>query len=233
EALPRSEIAVVCLDEGVVSDQSADEVDEENLASCVEPDNLAYILYTSGSTGRPKGVCIEHGTAAKHLVAMQHVWELDAYDRVLQFASLSFDASVEQIFSTLFSGACLVLRGVEGWDPSHFSRYADDAGLTVADLPTAYWDRWVQECASSELTVPPSLRRGVGGGEGVRGGRVRRWKASPLPHIRLVTGYGPTETPITASTFEITPGLADAGPLDSVPIGHPLAGRTMHVLDSD
>src|SRR6516162_4039338 len=232
EALPGRDIAVVCLDEGVFSDQSADEVDEENPASGVEPDNLAYIVYTSGSTGRPKGVCIEHGTAAKHLADVQHVWQLDASDRVLQFASLSFDASVEQIFSTLFSGACLVLRGVEGWDPYHFSRYAADAGLTVADLPTAYWDRWVQEYGGSEQTVPPSLRLVIVGGEAVSADSVRRWKASPLRHIRLVNGYGPTETTITASTFEITPRLADTGPLDSVPIGHPLAGRTMHVLDS-
>src|SRR5262245_27988903 len=163
EALPRSEIAVVCLDEGVVSDQS----DEENLASGVEPDNLAYIIYTSGSNGGPKGVCIEHGTAAKHLADMQHVWQLDAYDRVLKFTSLSFDASVEQIFSTLFSGACLVLRGLEGWDPGHFSRYAIDAGLTVADLPTAYWDRWMQEYADSEQTVPSGLRLVIVGGEAV------------------------------------------------------------------
>jgi amino acid adenylation domain-containing protein/non-ribosomal peptide synthase protein (TIGR01720 family) len=233
EALPGSEIAVVCLDEGVVSDRSADEVDAGNPASGVEPDNLAYIIYTSGSTGRPKGVCIEHGTAVKHLADMQHVWQLDAYDRVLQFASLSFDASVEQIFSTLFSGACLVLRGVEGWDPGHFSRYATDAGLTVADLPTAYWDRWVQEYAGREQTVPPRLRLVIVGGEAVTADSVRRWKASPLRHIRLVNGYGPTETTITASTFEITPRLADTGPLDSVPIGRPLAGRTLHLLDSD
>ena len=233
EALPRSEISVVCLDEGVVSDQSADEVAEENLASGVEPDNLAYVIYTSGSTGRPKGVCVEHGTAAKHLAEMQQVWRLDAHDRVLQFASLSFDASIEQIFSTLFSGACLVLRGVEGWDPYHFSRYAADAGLTVADLPTAYWDRWVQASAGCELAVPPSLRLVIVGGEVVSAGSVRRWKASPLRSIRLVNGYGPTETTITASTFEITPRLADTAPLDRVPIGHPLAGRTMHVLDSD
>src|SRR5215469_1772094 len=233
EAPPQSEIAVVCLDEGVVSDPSADEVDEENLASGVKPDNLAYIIYTSGSTGRPKGVMIEHGTAVKHLADMQQVWQLDADDRVLQFASLSFDASVEQIFSTLFRGACLVLRGVEGWDPYHFSRYAADAGLTVADLPTAYWDLWVQASAGRELAVPPSLRLVIVGGEAVGAGSVRRWKASPMRHIRLVNGYGTTETTITASTFEITPRLADMAPLGSVPIGRPLAGRTMHVLDSD
>src|SRR5215469_15199330 len=234
KAMPRSEIAVLCLDECVGSDKFTGDVDEENLASGVEPDNLAYIIYTSGSTGRPKGVCIEHGSAAKHLAAMQEVWRLEAYDRVLQFASLSFDASVEQIFSTLFSGSCLVLRGVEGWDPSHFSRYAFNAGLTVADLPTAYWDRWVQEYAAGrERTAPPSLRLVIVGGEAVTASSVRRWKASPLRHIRLVNGYGPTEATITASTFEITPALADTAPLDSVPIGHPLAGRTMHVLGSD
>src|SRR5215472_17257511 len=231
KAMPRSEIAVLCLHECVGPDKSTGDVDEENLASGVKPDNLAYIIYTSGSTGRPKGVCIEHGTAAKHLAAMQQVWRLEAYDRVLQFASLSFDASVEQIFSTLFSGSCLVLRGVEGWDPSHFSQYAADAGLTVADLPTAYWDRWVQENAGREQTVPPGLRLVIVGGEAVSAGSVRRWKASPLRHIRLVNGYGPTEATITASIFEITPALADTAPLDTVPIGHPLAGRTMHVLD--
>src|SRR5262249_2728831 len=130
-------------------------------------------------------------------------------------------------------GACLVLRCVEGWDPSHFSRYAEAAGLTVADLPTAYWDRWVQEYAGSERPAPPSLRLVIVGGEAVTPGSVRRWKASPLSHIRLVNGYGPTEATITASTFEITPCLAEIESLDNVPIGRPLAGRTMHVLDSN
>ena len=67
--------------------------------------NLAYVIYTSGSTGRPKGVLIEHGPLALHCRECQEFYELTPEDRVLQFASPSFDASIEQILPPLLSGA--------------------------------------------------------------------------------------------------------------------------------
>jgi amino acid adenylation domain-containing protein/non-ribosomal peptide synthase protein (TIGR01720 family) len=205
---------------------------EQNRRSSVEPHHLAYIIYTSGSTGKPKGVCVPHEAALRHFTTMQALWELSAADRVLAFASFSFDASLEQIFPTLYSGAAVVLRGAEGWGAGEFSRTARTLRLTVADLPTAYWDQWVQACRlDGDWQLPPDLRLVAIGGDAARAETVRRWGETALRSIRLVNAYGPTETTITASIHELTPGLDGDVPLERVPIGRPLPGRTMHILD--
>ena len=80
--------------------------------SSTTPENLAYVIYTSGSTGQPKGVLVSHGSIAGHCRDIQRYYELDSSDRVLQFASLSFDVSLEQILPTLIAGARLVIMGV-------------------------------------------------------------------------------------------------------------------------
>ncbi len=205
---------------------------QENPRANVEPHNLAYIIYTSGSTGKPKGVCVPHDAALQHFATMQDLWELSAADRVLAFASFSFDASLEQIFPTLYSGATVVLRGADGWGAGEFSRTARALRLTVADLPTAYWDQWVQACHLDGDRPPlPDLRLVAIGGEAARAETVRRWGETPMRSIRLVNAYGPTETTITASIQELTPCLGGDAPLERVPIGRPLPGRTMHILD--
>ena len=84
-----------------------------NPSSSVSPDNLAYIIYTSGSTGEPKGVLVSHGSIAGHCRDILTYYDLDSDDRVLQFASLSFDLSLEQILPTLIVGARLVMMGTE------------------------------------------------------------------------------------------------------------------------
>src|SRR5262249_26289758 len=76
-------------------------------------DNLAYVIYTSGSTGMPKGVMVQHGSLANYIQAANSAYEIVPQDRILQFSSFSFDASVEEIFTSLTSGATLVLRDGE------------------------------------------------------------------------------------------------------------------------
>ena len=75
--------------------------------------NLAYVIYTSGSTGHPKGVMVEHRSIANYVRAIADLVELKAADRVLQFASLSFDTAAEEIFPCLATGATLVLRTLQ------------------------------------------------------------------------------------------------------------------------
>jgi non-ribosomal peptide synthetase component F len=78
------------------------------------PEHLAYVIYTSGSTGRPKGVMVPHRAVGRQVAAVQAGFGLRADDRVLQFASVAFDAAVEEIFGALLTGAALVLR-TEAW----------------------------------------------------------------------------------------------------------------------
>ena len=100
-------------------------------------DNLAYVIYTSGSTGHPKGVMIEHRSIANYVRAITETVGLTAQDRVLQFASLSFDTAAEEIFPCLAAGATLVLRTAVMVDAvSGFLGRCRDWKLTVLDLPT-------------------------------------------------------------------------------------------------
>ena len=128
---------VVCLDMEwtTIAQQSGD-----NPHYSVSPDQLAYIIYTSGSTGRPKGVCIPHGAAATHVTAVKSTFGLNANDRMLQFASLSFDVSIEQILAPMCAGGTVVLRPSDVWNASEFWEQVVEQQLTVLNLPPAYWN---------------------------------------------------------------------------------------------
>jgi len=75
-----------------------------------EPGNLAYVIYTSGSTGRPKGVGVPHAALVNFVAGASEAYGISSRDRVLQFASVSFDTSAEEIYPCLTRGATLVLR---------------------------------------------------------------------------------------------------------------------------
>jgi amino acid adenylation domain-containing protein len=190
------------------------------------PEHLAYVIYTSGSTGRPKGVAVTHAAAAEHCLTWGSAYRLTAADRVLQFPSAGFDAAVEQIFSALLAGATLVLRGPEPWGTRELGGKIAALGLTVTDLPAAFFSRWVQD--AGDLEAPESLRLLGTYGEELRTETVRRWRRTALAHVPLLNCYGPTEGVISATLQAVRPEDGDAGP---VPIGRALPGRVARVLD--
>ncbi|MEO6191376.1 MAG: amino acid adenylation domain-containing protein [Thermoanaerobaculia bacterium] len=187
------------------------------------PDNLAYVIYTSGSTGRPKGVAVTHAAVAGHALACARVHGIEPGDRVLQFNSASFDPAVEQTCSALISGATLVVRGPELWEPDELTARIAALELTLVDLPTAYWARWA--AAEHRAGAPPRLRRVIAGGEEMRAASARQWRQSPLAGVPLINAYGPTEAVISATLHEV--GSEETG---GVPIGRPLPGRAARVL---
>lgn len=194
----------------------------------VPPESPAYIIYTSGSTGQPKGIAVSHAALAGHCRGWIEFCELTPQDRVLQFASLCFDASVEQIFPTLVAGASVVVRARLPWSTAEFVRNGIETDLTVVDLPAAYF----AECARNWEQVKPLLAHGrlrlvTAGGDRVSGEGLARWRES-APRLRLVNAYGPTEATITATAGDITSDAPD----DNVPIGRPLPNRAAYVLDA-
>ncbi len=147
-----------------------------NPETLVTAKNAAYIIYTSGSTGLPKGVVIEHGSLTSFTKTATELYEIQPDDRILQFASISFDASVEEIFPALYAGASLVIKP-QGLvqTPKEFFSYCAEEQITIADLPTAYWHmladtletRQVPEnCGWSSSVVkqptPNGLKNGTG-----------------------------------------------------------------------
>jgi amino acid adenylation domain-containing protein len=189
--------------------------------------NTAYVIYTSGSTGRPKGVLVSHASLVSYVESAGEDAGIGAGDRVLQFASMSFDTSAEEIYPCLTRGATLVLRDDEmAASLERFAREVGNLGVTVLDLPTAYWHELVAEMELG-LEMPASLRLVILGGEQVQRDRLDAWRLRVGDRIRLVNTYGPTEATIVATRR----GLS--GPRDfpaEVPIGWPVPGARVHVV---
>lgn len=200
-----------------------------NPTVAVEPGHLAYIIYTSGSTGKPKGVMIEHRAVSHFVQAAIVHYGITSSDCLLQFGSLSFDLAVEEIFTCLSSGARLQLRNDDMLvSPNIFLRSCQEWGITILDLPTAYWHQLVADIAPAQVQVPPTLRLIIIGGERVLPSLVKMWQQKVGDYPRLINSYGPTEATVVTTTFWITqvPTVRQ-----DIPIGRPLPNSEVYVLD--
>ncbi len=202
----------------------------------VDPDRLAYVLYTSGSTGAPKGVMIRHGGLARYVAEARRQLALSPDDRVLQFASLGFDTSAEEIFPCLASGAALVLRTdamLGGADL--FLATCEAWGTTVCDLPTAFCQELVSAVEAGLAAWPRALRLLIVGGERALPERVARLRRQLGPGVRALNTYGPTEATVVATAHAFRGASrgddSTAGELRELPIGRPLPGARAYVLD--
>jgi amino acid adenylation domain-containing protein len=226
--LPQHNAKVVRLD----SDwQAIAQESPESLVCSTIPENLAYLIYTSGSAGQPKGVLVSHGSTVEHCLNVQRHYDLNSSDKVLQFASLSFDVSLEEILPTLIVGASLVIMGTDVWSATEFPKKISEFKLTVLNIPTAYWQELAREWADRVGLVPTIKPRVfIVGGDAMLPEFLDLWQRTPLSSIRLINAYGPTETTVTATAYDITPGLC-AGSTHHIPIGRPLANRETYILN--
>ena len=226
--LPPHNAEVVALDADwpVIARESEDNPGSVNAAG-----DLAYVIYTSGSTGQPKGVLVTHGGVVNHGLAVADLFDLQAQDRVSQCNSLSFDVSVEELFSSWISGAAVILCPSAKFLPDEeFARWLASEEITVVNLPTAFWHEWVSALPSHQKPISDFLRLVVVGGEKARFDVLARWQTIAAPQVRWVNTYGPTEATVTTTAY--------AGPFgttahNAIPIGRPIAGAQVYVLDGN
>ncbi|MDQ6781856.1 MAG: amino acid adenylation domain-containing protein [Actinomycetota bacterium] len=197
------------------------------------PHHLAYVLYTSGSTGRPNGVMLVHRGLVNHARAAAVTYQLGPGDRVLQFCSISFDVSVEELFPTWASGATVVSRSED--TPILGRAWLDwlrAQGVTMLNLPTAYWHAWVRDLTALGEKVPEAIRTVIVGGEQALGDAYRDWLGVGGDRPRWFNAYGPTEASVMATLHQAPPGgTGDDG--GDPPVGRPLPGVTIHLLDPE
>ncbi len=180
-----------------------------------DPALPAYMIYTSGSTGTPKGVLIPDRALVGHIQGTAREFGLTAEDRVYQFVSLSFDFSIEEILPTLFKGATLILRSdAAAGSGAALIDEISTLGLTILHLPTAFFHILGDYQIASGARLPEGLRLVNIGGERANPQIVQDWLKAE-PGIRLLNGYGPTETAVSATFYELTHDL----PEGDVPIG--------------
>jgi amino acid adenylation domain-containing protein len=197
---------------------------EEKIAACPktnpehfnEPEDLAYAIYTSGSTGTPKGVMIPHKGNINMVTDQVRRFKITDKDRCLQFASVSFDASVYEIFIGLYSGASIVMLTKEIIaDPRVFTEYINEKEVTFATLPPVYLSR-LNKKALTKLKVL------------VTAGEAPNLKDAKYlsKHVNYFNAYGPTEYSVCASVYKVT-----GDEKITIPIGAPLDNTSVYVLD--
>ncbi|NMO04157.1 amino acid adenylation domain-containing protein [Gordonia sp. TBRC 11910] len=185
--------------------------------------NTAYVIYTSGSTGRPKGVPVPHNAIAEHLLGFDAEWELTPADRVLQSTSVSFDASLLDIYVTLTAGATVVVP-----KPNAFRDIAHVADLVARERVTVL--HMVPSMLATLLMLPQaadwsSLRHLPVGGEALSGEVADRFATQFDAHLR--NHYGPTEAVVSSTHMEVV----EPQSVGIVPIGVPNQNVSLHLLD--
>ncbi|MCM3338069.1 non-ribosomal peptide synthase/polyketide synthase [Paenibacillus sp. MER TA 81-3] len=230
QRLPAHEATIVLLDAdwSAIAEQSADTV-----MSGVSEENASYVIYTSGSTGQPKGVVVTHAAMLNHNSSAVALYELTEADRVLQFATISFDAAIEELFPTWLCGAALVMPEERLLSISGFTELIEREQLSVLNLPTAYWHEWVSELANDRVSLPNSIRAVIIGGERPSPERFAEWQRLAGERTAWYNTYGPTETTVISTAFRAPRPDGNGGPTYSeVPIGRPIANTQVYILDS-
>jgi amino acid adenylation domain-containing protein/thioester reductase-like protein len=229
-SLPISNATIVCLD----SDWSVIENEQTtNPDISITGNNLAYVIYTSGSTGKPKGVMIEHHSLSNFVQSISRKYEITSTDQVLQFASISFDVAVEEIFVTLIKGATLVLRSEEMLrSVQAFLNSCRDWELSVLNLPTAFWHKLCAELP--QYQIPDCVRLVVIGSERAIPRWLDVWKRHVADHVRLINAYGPTEATVGSTLCDLAgPHAVDTDQSRVLPIGKPIDNVQAYVLNSE
>ncbi|EED16046.1 nonribosomal peptide synthase, putative [Talaromyces stipitatus ATCC 10500] len=187
---------------------------QERLSS-VKGSNAAYVIFTSGSTGKPKGIIIEHRAFNTSSVAFGRALDMNSTTRALQFASLSFDAAIMEIFTTLTVGGCVCV-------PSEDERLQDISG-TICRMNVT-WTLLTSSVANLiDPASVPSLKVLVCGGEAMSPEVIAKWSDK----VHLINAYGPSEASVVAV---VNPDVTKDAPNN---IGYGIQPTTTWIVNPD
>jgi amino acid adenylation domain-containing protein len=194
--------------------------DSRNLELANTPGHIAYVIYTSGSTGTPRGVIIQHFSVINLIFCQQRWFKITAEDRILQLSSISFDASVEQIFITLCSGALLALIDRETMlDGQKFAGFVSRHAITHIHAVPSFLNS-----LDIQMHKFYTLKKIVSGGDICPLSLAEKW----YDKCNFHNEYGPTETTVTSLEYPVK-NIENSRA--QVPIGKPLDNTKVYVLD--
>ncbi|HJK88002.1 MAG TPA: amino acid adenylation domain-containing protein, partial [Candidatus Megaira endosymbiont of Mesostigma viride] len=197
---------------------------KENLEKIINGDNLVYVIYTSGSTGQPKGVMIEHQSLYNRIRTLLSSYKISSLDVVMQSSSYSFDTSIEEIYLPIITGASFYIVS-QRHNVEEYINIIRNQHITIVSLVPSVLDILSTNFVLAKDTYP--LHTIISGGE-VLSKKLAQYIKNNL-NLRLLNTYGPTETTIIATLFEVPKDLN----LDSISIGQPISNTKIYILDEN
>ncbi|MFN7216594.1 amino acid adenylation domain-containing protein, partial [Microcystis sp.] len=213
DKLPEHQARLILLDRFT---EEINQNSQDNLTGVVTANNLANLIYTSGSTGKPKGVMVEHRGLFNLAQAQIKTFNLQSNSRILQFASLNFDASIWEIIMAIGAGATLYLDTKDALMPGlPLMGRLKDYGITHITLPPS-------ALAALPLEEIPELQTIIVGGEACSEELIKQWARGR----NFFNAYGPTETSVCATVEKWTDAT------EKITIGRPITNTQVYILDS-
>ncbi|GCE27610.1 hypothetical protein KDA_30940 [Dictyobacter alpinus] len=223
ESLPTEGVHVVCLDSDW--DTIAQESDEVPVCE-ITADFLAYVIYTSGSTGKPKGVLIPHRGLVNYLIWCQEAYGAAHGRGAPVQSSIAADAIFPSLFAPLLVGTSVVLLPESDGLEALAAVLQEKGGFSLMKITPTQLEVLNQQLPETDATN--WVRTLVAGAEALRGDVLEYWQRH-APDTILLNEYGPTETVVGCSIYQIPAGQAATG---SIPIGLPIANTQFYVLDT-
>ena len=200
------------------------------VSNSAQSDSPAAILYTSGSTGTPKGIIIRHSSIRNEMEGYTKTWKLGA-ERVLQQSALTFDFSVDQIFTGLVNGGMVyIVPGSKRGDPLSITEIIKQHSITYTKVTPSEYSLWIQY-GGNNLRQASNWRFAFGGGEPLTNTVLRQFADLGLPELRLYNSYGPAEISIASHKMEIDYRQGRREQDGPVPCGYSLPNYTTYILD--
>lgn len=197
-------------------------IESINKKAGFQVNSLAYILFTSGTTGKPKGVKISHDSLAKKLNYIADLWQVTSADRAGQLIQSHFDPSLIEILVPLITGASVAIPASNKLTPEEMVAFAEKFQITFMAFVPLTLSSFIKGMNDKRDI---NLRVACCGGEALSKDLAKRF----IEHTgaRLFNVYGPTETCIFSTSYQIQSECSDI----KLPVGYPTDDTRVYVLD--
>ncbi|MEM8808438.1 MAG: amino acid adenylation domain-containing protein, partial [Cyanobacteria bacterium P01_G01_bin.38] len=225
--LPDLDIPRVCLE---AQWETLAQESQDNLSSCVSPENLAYVLFTSGSTGQPKGVAVEHRQLCNYINAIAQTLNLSTCKSFATVSTFAADLGNTTIFPALLGGGCLhIISADRTASPEALAEYFHHHPIDCLKIVPSHLAALLTSSQPAQILPRQRL---------VLGGEACRWQLveqihTYAPDCLIFNHYGPTEATVGVSVYPINSETLSSGQQATVPIGRPIANTQIYLLDTD